>query len=233
MKFLNLRLLKARTNKPGRIAENDNLCKRSFEWVTRLSEMPCSASVPDTLYFLWNKRDLRSAAIIRLPYLLYLFFFFIFRNKAVLFYIYWTPKDKNQMRFGQWNGTDLNRISQTRLQTNDFIYIKASAPLHFKEFYTNTIQLNSQFVNYVLCSSQKYYTFNVLIVKDLMTRAWKIRPVFRRRKLRNGKSYLDQYLLWLPDCIKDHEIQLKLHCKLAYKKTTLWSFTLNGVQATD
>ena len=103
------------------------------------------------------------------------------------------------MRFGQWNGTDLNRISQTRLQTNDFIYIKASAPLHFKEFYTNAIQLNSQFVNYVLCSSQKYYTFNV-IVKDLMTRAWKIRPVFRRRKLRNGKSYLDQYLLlaaWL------------------------------------
>ena len=104
------------------------------------------------------------------------------------------------MRFGQWNGTDLNRISQTRLQTNDFIYIKASAPLHFKEFYTNAIQLNSQFVNYVLCSSQKYYTFNVPIVKDLMTRAWKIRPVFRRRKLRNGKSYLDQYLLlaaWL------------------------------------
>ena len=135
------------------------------------------------------------------------------------------------MRFGQWNGTDLNRISQTRLQTNHFIYIKAPAPLHFKEFYTDAIQLNSQF-NYVLCSSQKYYTFNV-IVKDLMTRAWKIRPVFRRRKLRNGKSCLDQYLLWLPDCIKDHEIQLKLHCKLAYKKNTLWSFTLNGVQATD
>ena len=91
--------------------------------------MPCSASVPDTLYFLWNKRDLRSAEL--LDYLtFFIFFFFIFRNEAV--YIYWTPKDKNQMRFGQRNGTDLNRISQTRLQTNDFIYIKASAPLHFK-----------------------------------------------------------------------------------------------------
>ena len=85
MKFLNLKLLKARTNKPGRIAENDNLCKRSFEWVTRLSEMPCSASVPDTLYFLWNKRDLRSAAIVRLPYLLYLFFFSFLEIKQFYF----------------------------------------------------------------------------------------------------------------------------------------------------
>ena len=88
VKFLNLKLLKAGTNKPGRIAENDNLCKRSFEWVTRLSEMPCSASVPDTLYFLWNKRDLRSAAIIRLPYLLYLFFFFFFFFNNLVFFFF-------------------------------------------------------------------------------------------------------------------------------------------------